>query len=93
MLDFDPRSRLEARAADSGLLNVALAAARVPGRKQRVREPRPRLPHLPGRGTFRQIKTGAGFKLKNKNGPFSSVSTATIARVGSFFSIFRDLQD
>ena len=26
-------------------------------------------------------------------GSFSSVSTATIARVGSFFSIFRDLQD
>ena len=48
--------------------------------------------HL-GRGTYTQIKTGAGFKLKNKNGPFSSVSTATIARVGSFFSIFRDLQD
>ena len=40
-----------------------------------------------GRGTYRQIKTGAGFKLKNKNGPFSSVSTSTIARVGSFFQL------
>ena len=27
------------------------------------------------------------------NGSFSAVSTATIARVGAFFSIFRDLQD
>ena len=27
-----------------------------------------------GWGTYRQIKTGAGFKLKNKNGPFSAVS-------------------
>ena len=46
-----------------------------------------------GWGTYRQIKTGAGFKLKNKNGPFSSIWTATIARVGSFFSIFREQQD
>ena len=46
----------------------------------------------PGRGTYRQIKTGTGFKLKNKNGPFSSVWTATIARIGAFFSIFRALQ-
>ena len=46
-----------------------------------------------GRGTYTQIKTGAGCKIKNKNGPFSSVSTATIAGLGSFFSIFRDLQD
>ena len=46
-----------------------------------------------GRGTYRQIKTGAGFKLKNKNGPFSAVWTATIARLASFCSIFRDLQD
>merc|ERR1719174_2717330 len=44
--------------------------------------------HTEGRGTYRQIKTGAGFKLKNKNGPFSSVSTATIARVGSFSAFF-----
>ena len=27
------------------------------------------------------------------NGPFSAVSTATIARIGAFFSVFRILQD
>ena len=41
-----------------------------------------------GWGTYRQIKTGAGSKLNDKNGPFFSVSTATIARVGSFSAFF-----
>ena len=31
--------------------------------------------------------------IETLEGSFSSVSTATIARVGAFFSIFRDLQD
>ena len=46
-----------------------------------------------GWGTYRQIQIGAGFKLKNKNGPFSAVSTPLIGRVGAFFNIFRGLQD
>ena len=33
------------------------------------------------------------FGFKTLGGSFSSVWTATIARVGAFFSIFRDLQD
>ena len=31
--------------------------------------------------------------IETLEGSFSAVSTATIARVGAFFSIFRDLQD
>ena len=42
---------------------------------------------------IRKLKAWAGLKLEDKNGPFSSVSTSPIARVGAFFSIFRDLQD
>lgn len=41
-----------------------------------------------GLGTYMKIKFGAGFKLENKNGPFSAVSTPPIASVGTFFSLF-----
>ena len=41
--------------------------------------------------------SGGGFRLlasgQTLRGSFSAVSTATIARVGVFFRIFRDLQD
>ena len=45
-----------------------------------------------GRGSYKQTESVAGFKLKNKNDLFSAVLTLAIARIGSFFSIFRDLQ-
>ena len=45
---------------------------------------------LDGRGTSTQIKTGTGFKSENKNCPFSSVSTATIARAGSSVKTSRE---
>ena len=39
---------------------------------------------------LRDLCTESGQTLE---GSFSAVSTATIARVGAFFQIFRDLQD
>ena len=46
-----------------------------------------------GWGTYRQIKTGAGFKLKNKNGPFSAVSEPNVAGKYSMESSCRDLHN
>ena len=44
-------------------------------------------------GRFWQILADFGRIWQILNGPFSAVSTATIARIGAFFSFFRDLQD
>ena len=46
-----------------------------------------------GWGTYRQIKIGAGFKLKNKNGPFSAVSKLNFASKYSLESSRRDLHN
>ena len=48
---------------------------------------------LQGWGTYRQIKTGAGFKLKNKNVPFSAVSGPNFASKNSSESSRRDLHN
>ena len=44
-------------------------------------------------GRFWQILADFGRFWQISDGPFSAVSTATIARIGAFFSFFQDLQD
>ena len=46
-----------------------------------------------GWGTCRQTKTGAGFKLKSKNGPFSAVSKPNFASKYAFESSRRDVHN
>ena len=46
-----------------------------------------------GWGTYRQIKTGARFKLEHKNGPFSAVSKPKFASKYSLESSRRDLHN
>ena len=48
---------------------------------------------LPRGGVYRQIKTGAGSKLQNKNGPFSAVSGPNFASKHSLESSRRDLHN
>ena len=100
-----PHANRLCKATKSKLTNYAGILNRKMRREKKTGEPvavnlKPRLVHSPGtsldpRATIDSYHLGDLYTESGQTlqGSFSAVSTPLIVRVGSFFSVFRDLQD